>query len=1199
MGGNKQKQSSISRFFARKKAVAAKAKKASSTSANSSSGSSTGASKFFGGASSNGDGTNGTTSQATKPAAPLSPKITKAVDALSDFLPSTKRAKTDRASTPSKPAVAGAKPDIATSSAKRKVELSPVPEKSAKLDVHSFLRADTHKQRKSATGLPGFEVPKGAKLTPLEQQFLDVKRKHPNSVLLVEVGYKYQFFGRDAEIAADVLNIFCASGHNNFKIASIPVHRLFVHVRRLVDAGYKVGVVKQTETAALKKASANKSKPFTRKLAAMYTKGTLIGEDVDVGDDAADVNETGYLCCLCEDIKDEAGENTTVGLVAVNCTTGDLIYDEFSDDVSRAALDTRLAHISPVEVLLPKNLHSRTARLIHAFHSDGVREERLSDDHFDVTRAASVITDFFSDSPHTASPTAATPPSPSSKSTATTTSAAAKNATIVSTMLSLPPRVLACMAALLHHLKAFNLERVLALTSSLRRFTTTGREMILNACTLKNLDVLREQSTGSHQGSLLWLLDHTCTSFGRRLLRHWVARPLVSFTDIEERQRTVELFSSAFQTGADDLRSLLSGIPDIERGLLTVYSQRSSPREFHALVTAMSRVREHFVMLQAHSVLKRSSLLSKLVETVCDALETATNYVGMMKKEAAEKNDKIDLLVDCHHIFPTKRPLEEQLTTVKHELATHKRTICRTLGLNAFEYTCVSGEDYLIEVPRSRSSIVPKDWRTISATKQKVRYRSQFIHERLEVMAQCNEQLQIDAAEAWRKFMESFSASYDELRRGIKALATLDCLLSLAHTAKLPGYVKPTLLSHAPSGVGGNHAGEGCNHTSTPPDATTTTSSSSVHGGSGGGGGGGGGVQSVRGRAARKSSAPHLHIVNGRHPMVAAVLDDQFVPNSTHMDGDGVRCMVITGPNMGGKSSYIKQVALIVMMAQLGCFVPADSAELTLVTNIYTRMGASDDIERGQSTFMTELREASEALCNADTHSLVIMDELGRGTSTHDGVAIAHATLKYLIDKLRCLSLFVTHYPSLAEVTALYPQHVLCSHMSFVEQQDDDKQAMAANSALNKGAGVHDNGDNDDDDDDDDDGDDDDVAALEIITAGDTNDTTVREGATTPPPPSTSVPPSAQPPQRVLFLHQLVKGLAKKSYGLNVARLACLPESVLARATEKSHELECVVQARRRSEQQSNMELFAQALLQTEDAQSAVNLLSAIQHYKA
>jgi len=213
---------------------------------------------------------------------------------------------------------------------------------------------------------------------------------------------------------------------------------------------------------------------------------------------------------------------------------------------------------------------------------------------------------------------------------------------------------------------------------------------------------------------------------------------------------------------------------------------------------------------------------------------------------------------------------------------------------------------------------------------------------------------------------------------------------------------------------------------------------------------------------------------------------ENYVPNSTSMGDDGEKCMIITGPNMGGKSSFIRQIALIIVMAQIGSFVPATAVTMSPFDAVFTRMGAQDNIEKGQSTFFVELQEASAILKQATPRSLVILDELGRGTSTHDGVAIAYATLQYLVERLGCFSLFVTHYPLLAELEHSYPESVANYHMAFLEEKDEEDERA---------------------------------------------------------------------PPRVTFLYKVTKGAAKNSYGLNVARIAGIPNSVLIEALQQSNKL--------------------------------------------
>lgn len=228
---------------------------------------------------------------------------------------------------------------------------------------------------------------------------------------------------------------------------------------------------------------------------------------------------------------------------------------------------------------------------------------------------------------------------------------------------------------------------------------------------------------------------------------------------------------------------------------------------------------------------------------------------------------------------------------------------------------------------------------------------------------------------------------------------------------------------------------------------------------------------------------------------------DQFVPNSTSLSQDSERVMIITGPNMGGKSSYIKQVALVTIMAQIGSYVPAEEATIGIVDGIFTRMGAADNIYKGRSTFMEELTDTAEIIRRASPQSLVILDELGRGTSTHDGIAIAYATLEYFIRDVKSLTLFVTHYPPVCELEKCYPEQVGNYHMGFLVNEDESKQ---------------DSGD------------------------------------------------MEQMPDSVTFLYQITRGIAARSYGLNVAKLADVPREVLQKAAHKSKELEGLVSLRRK-----------------------------------
>uniref|UniRef100_A0A8D2H0L0 DNA mismatch repair proteins mutS family domain-containing protein n=2 Tax=Urocitellus parryii TaxID=9999 RepID=A0A8D2H0L0_UROPR len=350
----------------------------------------------------------------------------------------------------------------------------------------------------------------------------------------------------------------------------------------------------------------------------------------------------------------------------------------------------------------------------------------------------------------------------------------------------------------------------------------------------------------------------------------------------------------------------------------------------------------------------------------------------------------------------------------------------------------------MIEIKNSAISCIPADWVKVGSTKAVSRFHSPFVVENYRHLNQLREQLVLDCNTEWLDFLENFSKHYHSLCKAVHHLATIDCIFSLAKVAKQGDYCRPTL-----------------------------------------------------------QEEKRIMIKNGRHPVIDVLLgeQDQYVPNSTNLSEDSERVMIITGPNMGGKSSYIKQVALITIMAQIGSYVPAEEATIGIVDGIFTRMGAADNIYKGRSTFMEELTDTAEIIRKATSQSLVILDELGRGTSTHDGIAIAYATLEYFITDVKSLTLFVTHYPPVCELEKSYAQQVGNYHMGFLVSEDESQQDPGE---------------------------------------------------------------EEQVPDFVTFLYQITRGIAARSYGLNVAKLADVPGEILKKAAYKSKELEELVNVKRK-----------------------------------
>lgn len=374
------------------------------------------------------------------------------------------------------------------------------------------------------------------------------------------------------------------------------------------------------------------------------------------------------------------------------------------------------------------------------------------------------------------------------------------------------------------------------------------------------------------------------------------------------------------------------------------------------------------------------------------------------------------------------------IASIEHSLQEHLAVAEEQIGRKKIEYVTVAGIEYLIEIENNSLAIrkIPASWVKVSGTKKVSRFHTPGVIQMIRQRDQHKEALAAACDKAFTSLLAEIATQYQSFRDCVQSLATLDCLLSLATIAQQPGYVKPEY-----------------------------------------------------------TSEPCLHVEQGRHPMVEQILTDAYVPNDTNLESEGTRALLVTGPNMGGKSSYVRQVALIAIMGQIGSYVPAASAKLGLLDAVFTRMGAFDNMLAGESTFMVELSETADILKQATPRSLVILDELGRGTSTHDGVAIAQAVLDHMVRSIRSLTLFITHYQHLSRMVASFPDNELRNvHMSFKESGE--------------------NGDDE-----------------------------------------------------ITFLYEVTEGVAHRSYGLNVARLANLPSSVLDLAREKSSELEESIRRKR------------------------------------
>ncbi|KAL8713589.1 MAG: hypothetical protein Q9220_002451 [cf. Caloplaca sp. 1 TL-2023] len=884
------------------------------------------------------------------------------------------------------------------------------------------------------TGKKGAAAKKSAnKLTPMERQVLEIKRNHMDTLLVVEVGYKFRFFGEDARTAAKELSIVCIPGKfrydehpceahiDRFASASIPVHRLHVHVKRLVGAGHKVGVVRQLETAALKAAGDNRNAPFVRRLTNVYTKGTYI-DDVEglegpLSGPSGGAPATGYLVCVTETNAKGWGtdEKVQIGIVAVQPATGDVIYDDFDDGFMRSEIETRLLHIAPCEILIVGDLSKATEKLVQ--HLSGsktnvfgekVRLERVERPKTMAAQAYSHVSNFYA-----------------WKLNDQSSGTADKPSKMLDNVLKLPEAVTICLSAMITHMAEYGLEHVFDLTKYFQSFSARSH-MLLNGTSLTSLEIYQNQTDHSEKGSLFWTLDRTETRFGRRLLRKWVGRPLLIRQELEERVTAVEELKDGEQTTkVDRIRRLLSSIKsDLEKSLIRIYYGKCSRPELLSVLQTMQRIANEFASVKTpQDTGFRSAMIGKSVAALPTIVKDVVDYLDRINPQAAKDDDRYAFFRDE---FENDTITEHKLgiASVEHDLDTHRAVAAEKIKKKKVEYVAVAGIEFLIEVDNTQLKNVPASWAKISGTKKLSRFHTPEVVRLIRERDQHREALAAACDKAFAALLEEIATKYQPFRDCVQALATLDCLLSLATVASQPNYVKP------------EYADDTC-----------------------------------------------IVVEQGRHPMVEQLLLDAYVPNDTTLATDQTRALMITGPNMGGKSSYVRQVALIAIMGQIGSYVPAESARLGMLDAVFTRMGAFDNMMAGESTFMVELSETSDILKQATSRSLVILDELGRGTSTHDGVAIAEAVLDHIVRETKSLTLFITHYQNLSVVAKRFPDQALRNiHMKFHEGGDDG--------------------------------------------------------------------------QDITFLYEVGEGVAHRSYGLNVARLANVPEAVLDVAAMKSQKLE-------------------------------------------
>jgi DNA mismatch repair protein MutS len=519
------------------------------------------------------------------------------------------------------------------------------------------------------------------------------------------------------------------------------------------------------------------------------------------------------------------------------------------------------------------------------------------------------------------------------------------------------PQAIAAAGAIVAYLEKMN-AKLLALLTDLKTYHTSGF-MTLDAHTQRNLELLQSARGGSTQGSLLGVLDRTITPMGARQLRRALCQPLLDLAELEERLDGVEeLYESPALRSRFTMH--LQRLGDIERIAGRARQGTAVPREALAM-------REYLLAVPTLQNLLRGCNAAMLVE-LADELDACPQVTALIERALA-RNDEEDEQGDAGRLIRAgfHAELDELIASIResrHWVASLEARERERTGIKSLRVSYNKVFGYSIEISNSKRDLVPSDYLRKQTLVNAERYITPELKEHEARIASAEARIEELERSIYADVLRQVAIYYPQMIATARALAQVDVLLSFSEVAAHAGYIRPKLEQ---SGV--------------------------------------------------------IEITGGRHPVVERSLDGEaFIPNDTRMDAEQeARIMLLTGPNMAGKSTYLRQVALITLMAQMGSFVPARSAHIGLVDRIFTRVGAEDDIASGKSTFMVEMEETAAILRHATRHSLVILDEIGRGTSTYDGLAIARAVVEHLHNTTMARTLFATHYHELAAMADELP----------------------------------------------------------------------------------------------------------------------------------------------------------------------------------
>ena len=798
-----------------------------------------------------------------------------------------------------------------------------------------------------------------SKLSPMMQHYLQTKKEYPGCILFYRLGDFYEMFFEDAEIVSRELELTLTGKScglpERAPMCGVPFHAVDSYLTRLVEKGYKAAICEQVEDPRTAKGMVK------REVIRIVTPGTNLDMD------SIEEGKNNFIFCI---LYSRQGKS---GISVADVTTGEFYMTETEGD--RKIYD-EIVRYSPSEIICNESFMLSGLDLTDLQERLGIIINTLGAHYFDENAAEKIISEHF----HVSSLIALGMDDKRAGSTAA--------------------------GALLKYL--YDTQK-----NSLSNITgisvyASGKYMLLDSSTRRNLELTETMREKKKRGSLLWVLDRTGTAMGARKLHQMIEQPLVDRELIEKRLDAVDMLCQN-TVDRDEIREYLQPVYDLERLMTRVSYGTANPRDLIALRGSLSMFAPIRQVLEDFE----GGLLSELRDDMDDFRDlvdllnrSILDEPPLQVKEGGIIRGGFD--ADIDRLREAKTQGRQWLMNLEAE--DQQRTGIKNLRI---KYNKVFG--YYFEVTNSFKNMVPSDYMRKQTLVGSERYTSEKLKSLEDTILNAEDKLNTLEYDKFCEIRDTVGGQISGIQKAARALAMLDALCSLSLVAERGHYARPSI----------NDKG-------------------------------------------------YIKIKEGRHPVVEKMLQGEFISNDTVLDGKKNAIAIITGPNMAGKSTYMRQVALICLMAQIGSFVPAASADLCVVDRIFTRVGASDDLGSGQSTFMVEMNEVANILRNATPASLLILDEIGRGTSTYDGLSIAWSVIEHISNKkfLGAKTLFATHYHELTELEGKIDN--VSNYCVAVKEKGDD----------------------------------------------------------------------------IVFLRKIIKGGADKSYGIQVAKLAGLPDIVIDRAKE-------------------------------------------------